>query len=75
MNNSDNLALVQGPSTVTCMTYDSDLAITTPSAPYSGYWVWAGVNTNLCTEFLLQVWKHQEDLAAMILASKNQQHE
>ncbi len=49
MNNSDNLSLVQGPSTVICMIYDSDLAITTSSAPYSGYWVWASVNTNPCT--------------------------
>jgi hypothetical protein len=33
----------------------------------------ASVNTNLGTEFLLQIWKHRED-SAMLLAS-NKQHE
>jgi peptidoglycan hydrolase-like amidase len=68
MNNSASLTLVQGPSTVTCMVVTSLYHNYPTDFINSLQWVKASVNTNLCTEFLLQIWKQQED-SAMLLAS------
>jgi Ni,Fe-hydrogenase III component G len=71
MNISASLTLVQGPSTVTCMVVTS-LYHNFPTDFISSLQrVKASVNTNLCTEFLLQIWKQQED-SAMLLASNKQ---
>jgi hypothetical protein len=71
MNISASLTLVQGPSTVTCMVVTS-LYHNFPTDFISSLQrVKASVNTNLCTEFLLQIWKPQED-SAMLLASNKQ---
>jgi hypothetical protein len=50
--------------------YDSDFPTDFIS---SIQWVKASVNTNLHTEFMLQIQKQQEDLA-MLLATNKQQH-
>jgi hypothetical protein len=69
LNNSTSLTPVQGP-----LTAYSDFSITTFSLlhqlPTVGK---ANDNTNLCNEFLLQIWKQWED-SAMLLASKKQQY-
>jgi hypothetical protein len=67
MTKSDSLSHGSGTINNSNM-YDSDFSITTfppltssaqlSSAPYS-QWVQASVNTNTCTEFLLQVWKQR----------------
>jgi hypothetical protein len=71
MNNSASVTLVQGPSTVTCMVVTSLYHNFPTDFIRSLQWVKASVNTNLCTEFLLQIWKQQED-SAMLLASNKQ---
>jgi hypothetical protein len=71
MNDSASLTPIQGPSTVTCLivTFVSQLPHWLHQLPTAGK---AGVNTNLHTEFLLQIWKQQED--STVLLARNKQH-
>jgi hypothetical protein len=69
--NSAILTPVQGPSTVACMiekhNFQTDFI-------NSLQCIKASEDTNLCTKFLLQIQKQQED-SAMLLASSKQHKE
>jgi hypothetical protein len=73
MNDSVSLTPIQGPSKLTCMIVISisQLRHWLHQLPRVGRG--CGVNTNWCTEFLLQIKKHRED-SAMLLGSNKQQH-
>jgi hypothetical protein len=70
MNNSASLTAVQGPSMVARM-----IATSQSQLPHcfisSLHWVKASENTNLCTNFLLQIWKQQETQPCYGLPTNN----
>jgi len=70
MNNSASLTAVQGPSMVARMIVMS-LSQLHPDFISSLQWVKVSENTDLCTKFLLQIWKQQETQPCYCLPTNN----